>query len=246
MAETEDCRLVTSAVPRASLAFAVVSLYYAGMSAIQEAVGEVIRARDAVRSLVATAAASGDYDGVGEIVEIARGLELLLQRSEQVTARSERDESGPGRPPRKRAGGKARAARRASSSTKKRRTVRKGASPARPEFFRRGEDLVKVASSRTGGQTYEHKAPAAVLDGLLAVLAGVGDEERLVQMDTILPALAESMGSEVPSYQAYLCLAWLRDSNLVVQHGRRGYTVVKPHSLRDHASRLFASLASKA
>jgi hypothetical protein len=32
-------------------------------------------------------------------------------------------------------------------------------------------------------------------------------------------------GAEVPSYQAYLVLAWLRKENMITQHGRQGYSL---------------------
>ena len=35
----------------------------------------------------------------------------------------------------------------------------------------------------------------------------------------------DDAGDDVPSYQAYLCLAWLVAAGLVSRHGRQGYTV---------------------
>jgi hypothetical protein len=49
-------------------------------------------------------------------------------------------------------------------------------------------------------------------------------------MDKLLP-IKDGDGGEVPGYQAYLCLAWLRATGLVQQHGRQGYTISKKTDL---------------
>ena len=49
----------------------------------------------------------------------------------------------------------------------------------------------------------------------------MGDGD-VIPMDGILPLNAED-GSEIPDYQSYLCLAWLRSIGAVTQKGREGY-----------------------
>ena len=46
-------------------------------------------------------------------------------------------------------------------------------------------------------------------------------------MEDVLPLFDADSGREVPSYQAYLVLAWLRSAGVVVQHGRQGYSLEK-------------------
>jgi hypothetical protein len=43
-------------------------------------------------------------------------------------------------------------------------------------------------------------------------------------MEQILPVRDPEQDADVPSYQAYLIIAWLRKENLIVQHGRQGYS----------------------
>ena len=65
----------------------------------------------------------------------------------------------------------------------------------------------------------------------------------LPSLNPILGRMAKSQHgpfypSEVPGYQVYLCLAWLRSEGLVTKHERQGYTADSPDSLeKDVASR---------
>jgi hypothetical protein len=45
-----------------------------------------------------------------------------------------------------------------------------------------------------------------------------------------------------PTYQFYVCLAWLRSVGLVVQHGRQGYTVPDPAKLKSAAGAAWTAL----
>ena len=50
-------------------------------------------------------------------------------------------------------------------------------------------------------------------------------------MEDVLP-LHDEEHAEIPSYQVYLSLAWLREIRAVAQHGRDGYSVRSPSDLR--------------
>ena len=96
-----------------------------------------------------------------------------------------------------------------------------------PKFFREGDSLVKVGWSKREKGEYEHKSPKAVLSILAAALAKAGERKRRFTMDDILPLKNPADGSELPDYQVYVCLAWLRHAGLVTQHGRKGYSIPK-------------------
>ena len=49
-------------------------------------------------------------------------------------------------------------------------------------------------------------------------------KSMVISMDVVLPLKGED-GIDVPDYQAYLCLAWLRTIGAVEQRGREGYTM---------------------
>jgi hypothetical protein len=93
-----------------------------------------------------------------------------------------------------------------------------------PLFLRYGGDLVKIGWSKKLRAQYEHKSPKEVLDLLAATLANLGSDGRRFTMEQVLPHMNLN-GLDVPTYQTYLCLAWLRDAGLLHQHGRQGYSV---------------------
>lgn len=91
-----------------------------------------------------------------------------------------------------------------------------------PKFMRDGDRLIKVGWSKKDQAEYQHKAPKQAVDALMSALADVGPDE--FSMETLLPILNEQ-GEEVPSYQAYLGLAWLRSWGAVRRENRGGYSV---------------------
>ena len=48
---------------------------------------------------------------------------------------------------------------------------------------------------------------------------------ELFVMENVLPAPDVTSGGEVPAYQAYLTLAWLRHAGVVDKKGRDGYVL---------------------
>jgi hypothetical protein len=96
-----------------------------------------------------------------------------------------------------------------------------------PLFLRERDTLVKIGWSKTDGATYEHRSPRAVLDLLAAAVRKHSTTGRKFTTDDLMP-LRDANGHEQPSYQAYLCLAWLVLIGALVRHGRSGYTVRTP------------------
>lgn len=94
-----------------------------------------------------------------------------------------------------------------------------------PQFYRNGNQLVKVGYSKSERRTYEHRAPREVLDRLATLLGEIGAAGRQFATDSLLPPV-ETRLKDVPSYQVYLCLAFLIRGSFVRRQGRAGYTVV--------------------
>ena len=99
-----------------------------------------------------------------------------------------------------------------------------------PRFARTDHDLVKVGWSKRARGEYVHRAPREVVGRLAAAATQVGAKGGLVRMEDVLARLKED-GPSVPSYQAYVVIAWLRAEGLVQQHGRQGYTVANGKTL---------------
>ncbi len=66
-----------------------------------------------------------------------------------------------------------------------------------------------------------------------------------ITMDAVLPINDPEDGMEVPTYQIYVVVAWLRAEELIVQHGRQGYTVPVTGSLDKLAGEHFAKLPQR-
>lgn len=93
-----------------------------------------------------------------------------------------------------------------------------------PRFHREGDVLVKIGWSKSDRRPYEHRSPFAVVEQLVAEIIKVGKGGARFTTEQLLP-LKGTDGVEWPSYQVYLCLAWLVFEGLLDRYGRQGYTV---------------------
>ena len=64
-------------------------------------------------------------------------------------------------------------------------------------------------------------------------------------MDDVLPLKDPVSGTEVPAYQSYLCLAWLRSVGIVTQHGRQGYSLAKKDDVAARTEECWRQLATR-
>ena len=189
------------------------------MNTPKQAVEVLAEAETKLRKLVAEAATAGAYDAIPMVAEWARiigamareslGAEGVKEQAVQVNA----DESPRGEGSRSGA------------------PIAKG---AYPRFFRRADSLVKIGWSRNEKKEYEHGAPRYAVDLLAIAIARKSRNGNVFTAKDIFPLRVKDGGhtSEVPTYQAYVALAWLRQAGLVKQLGRRGYSVRKSLSMR--------------
>ena len=112
---------------------------------------------------------------------------------------------------------------------KRKAKARTKASPY-PKFLREGNALLKLGWSRKSRSEYEHRAPR---EAVLAVAARVAEAASHGDSSTgsrftveDLREVRVALGDEpVSACQVYLCVAWFRRAGLIVQHGRRGYSL---------------------
>jgi hypothetical protein len=110
-----------------------------------------------------------------------------------------------------------------------------------PRFEREGERLIKIGWSKKERAEYEHKAP---LTAVVAVCANLRQQTRAFAMEQILP-MRDSAGTDIPSYQVYLVVTWLRQIGLVQRDRDEGYTALRAR-LDDESVRVaFHSLPSR-
>jgi hypothetical protein len=168
------------------------------------------------------AGATRDYDQAGTLIELARRIKNLAEEfSRRSPSRSEPlgDSVDPRRDFRPTVG----------SSVVVRNRNRVG---QYPRFLREGEYLIKIGWSKSGRAEYEHKSPKRLLAPLCEALTEV--KGRRITMDKVLPLKDAVNGSVFPDYQTYVCLAWLKSVRLVIQHGRKGYSL--PNGIELHKS----------
>lgn len=188
-----------------------------------------------LRKLAAEAAAEGDYDVLARLASTARSVSEIArdwQAGEPVTAfqgialTTEQPES----------------VRQSAADAQSQR--RAAASRRYPRFVRRGDDLVKIGWSRSDKREYRHRAGHSVLVALSQALLESSRRRRLFTMEDLERQLGKG-GEAVPGYQGYAWLAWLRFAGLVKQHGRQGYSVVKPTTFEKDLDRVFASVPAQ-
>jgi hypothetical protein len=201
------------------------------MTTIQRAVQIVANAEAALKRLIAEAAERGEYSSVETLAQWASSLGALCSK-EQMTQLSKAAAPSPskGHAP--------------SLVTSKRKPPSKSSGRARrayPVFAKSGDVLTKIGWSKSSKMEYQHKSPRIVTKMLAASLATQAKSGTIVSMDKILPLKAED-GSEVPDYQAYVSLAWLRQIGVVKQNGRQGYTVSDPDDLPQNVDAAWANL----
>jgi hypothetical protein len=94
-----------------------------------------------------------------------------------------------------------------------------------PRFEQDGDKLVKVGWSKKDRAEYEHRAPKETVFRIAEILNSTIGSGKVFAMDRVMP-FKNIDGSEIPSYQAYLALAWFRMLGAVQERGKEGYVVV--------------------
>ncbi len=114
-----------------------------------------------------------------------------------------------------------------------------------PRFEREGDKLVKIAWSKKDRAEYEHKAPRNVVDLLIEAIRNRKGEGAKFEAPDVLPLKDSKTRREVPSYQSYLALAWLRHEGVIAKYGREGYLLKPTTAQREHIAELWEALPSR-
>lgn len=114
-----------------------------------------------------------------------------------------------------------------------------------PRFFRDSDQLVKIGYSKSERRTYEHRSPRDVLLRMATILDELGTNGRHFSTDEFLPPREKRLAG-IPSYQLYLCLAFLLRLGMICRHGRAGYTTAPDcYPLKSHADRAWSELSAR-
>jgi hypothetical protein len=168
-----------------------------------------------IRGQIAEAAAAGAYEVVDRLSGIARRLAEMAE--EAAPAPVTPDDHPPA---------KAHGADELPAAKPVARGNRKASRKQDyPRFERAGDTLVKIGWSKKGREEYVHKAPKTGVDAVTRRVMDVGKDGHVFVTDDLLPVKLNGGRDELPGYQAYVCLAWLRNIGAIQQHGREGYSV---------------------
>jgi hypothetical protein len=181
------------------------------MTQIQAAHDFLAAAEQRLRALITQAADEGDYLAVTRLAEAAEGLRRTTKMLEGTEHKLPEESIPP--PPDVPAANAESAS--AASVVSIRRTTKEY-----PRFERQSDRLIKVGWSKKDRAEYEHRTDKDIASAVSLYLAEARIEKTF-RMDDLLPIGIE--GNEVPLYQAYLVLAWLRDRGLIGKQGKDGY-----------------------
>lgn len=229
----------------------VFSPYRVYMESLRRAVDLLREAEQRLQDLIAQAAGRGEYDVLPTLADWAKQLSTLAGTAEvppatETDAEQEVDFGmDEGSPPERlpepavKPSPSAAVPRQFIASARGGRRRKKD---EYPQFRRDGETLVKIGWSKRERKTYEHRAPRRVLEALLQALRGAGAGGARFAMENVLPLRDPEDRTEIPDYQAYLTLAWLRRTGLLTQHGRQGYSLPTNRDLNRESERLWNEL----
>jgi len=180
-----------------------------------------------LRGLVSKAATLGDYASVLQIAAWARTLCELVRSCPS--------------------GGNGQATQPGSSQVRSRRSSFQAPPTNRltrhpyPQFFRQGDQLIRLAWSKRERKEYRHKAPHSALKALVKAMAEKGVDGRVFSTDEFLP-IRDTGNGDVPNYQAYVGISLLKQTGLIDQHGRQGYSIPRLDEFRDAADAVWKNL----
>lgn len=113
-----------------------------------------------------------------------------------------------------------------------------------PLFFRDDSRLIKVGWSKKNKDEYAHRVPKDVVLAFAEHLDRSVDAGAVFEIESLFPVSTKS-GKQVPSYQIYVVVAWLRDADVIDKKGRDGYVVLEKSKLRGGFNELWETLQTR-
>lgn len=198
---------------------------------VDAASNAIRRAESDLRGLIGQAAAAGQYELVGRLSGIARRLAVLAEEASDRGPPADLARAMESQPARRLSG--------KGDAAKRKQAVK---AHGYPRFERMRDLLIKVGWSRKKRSEYVHKAPKEVMLELLRRVRESGESRAVFAAEDLLSMRSSSAGDEIPSYQAYLCIAWFREIGVLEQHGREGYSV-RVEDIEESVGRAWNSLS---
>lgn len=198
------------------------------MEAVNRATELLRKTEEKLRSLVSEATNVGDYASVLTIAAWARTVNQLTKSAlrREPTAVTPTQSS-------QKLTGTTRAVTRNHSSRH---------SQNYPRFFRQGNQLVRIGWSKREKKEYRHKAPHSILKLLANAMAEKGKDGRVFSTEELLPLQESAEAGQVPNYQAYAGISFLKQIGLIDQHGRQGYSIPRMSEFKNAVEGIWEKL----
>lgn len=201
------------------------------MNDISKAISLIEQTERDLRSLMERALGDQRYADVASVAPLAEAIANLLRAGLEVpaivpTARQGLPDHS------------------LSTSPKSRDTGKAARGDKYPYFKKDGEKLVKVGWSKKDRREYEHRAPREAIFRMAAALKEAVPGGSVFSMETMLPLRGDD-GNDLPSYQAYLALAWFRSIGIVEARGKEGYVFATGAVDRTNIQRLWKEIKAK-
>lgn len=180
---------------------------------IQEAKGILADAEKSIRDLMQRELEGRRYSELGELALMADGLARLARGVSKPEPTAGSLTSVSSAPSHKTT---------ANPLRQKTSTKRSSAKRDYPRFEREDDKLIKVGWSKKSREEYEHRAPRSAALAFAEYLGTATVKGKTFVMEDLFPVY-DATGEELPGYQVYLALAWLRQSGTVEKKGRDGY-----------------------
>jgi hypothetical protein len=193
------------------------------MNFIDQAIAQIRDCEEKIRALIELALAENRYEELAELARLGASLSKVLDHGGAPTRERSTDDHSTSNLPLE----GPRPTDNSISSSSSPFISRKQPRPADfPRFERHGDRLIKLGWSKTDKSVYEHRAPLDVAQTVFSKLIPSTGKGGYLRMDKVLPIVMADK-SEIPSYQAYLVLAWLRDRGAIQRQGNDGYKLVE-------------------
>jgi hypothetical protein len=175
------------------------------------------KAETEIKSVIARELDAGNFSQVERIARIGDALSELARIGAGSTLPTASRNTGPAN------NTVTMPAKRNTKPSKPRRSSKKASKY--PRFERDGSRLIKIGWSKKSREEYEHRATREVAQAFARALWDTTEPGKTFTMEQVLP-VQDSSGDELPDYQSYLSLAWLRSEGAIEKMGRDGYVLI--------------------
>ncbi len=115
---------------------------------------------------------------------------------------------------------------------------------AYPRFEQDSDRLIKVGWSKKRKSEYEHRVPKAMVEAVFHQLGQTVGYGKKFEIEDLFPVVSEN-AEEIPAYQIYATIAWLRSESAVEKKGRDGYVLRTDAANPDTFAQLWSGLTER-